>query len=312
MLGSFITFLFLVIFAICIVIWLGKKIVYILIRHRKIRYVSFNTVLVIFTVIGSFYLWKKYQHDKIEQKFCSEAQSLTKEQLYQRAMASYFQGIKEQIIFQKSDKRILDESAKRHNATYNLFVLKDNIRNFNDLQNHFKVQIENPDNTYDPNRNGAEKILVVDSIYKNMSYGSVVVLTKFSEVQDNIDVENPKFYQQSNNKYSFLFALGARGYIAEQKFYPIDCCKIIPRIDVLKKQDEQRKLDRYVFDVPQAKYFLQVSDYRYEINLSISDMTYQPITKKYLESKAYRIDECGRVHPNVSIPIKTINYSLKF
>ncbi|MCU4483775.1 hypothetical protein [Acinetobacter ursingii] len=260
MLGSFITFFFLVIFTICIVIWLGTKIVHILIRHREIRYIFFSIVFVIFTVIGSYYLWKKYQHDKIEQKFCLEAQSLTEEQLYQRAMASYFQGIKEQIIFQKSDKRILAESAKRYNATYNLFVLNDNIRNFDDLQNHFKVQIENPDNTYAPNRKGAEKILEVDSIYKNMSYGSVVILTKFSKVQDNIDVENTKFYQQSNNKYSFLFTVDARGYGAQQEFYSTDCCKIIPRADALKTQDKQRKLDRYVFDVPQTEYFLLVSD----------------------------------------------------
>ncbi|MDI3239902.1 hypothetical protein QK338_17810, partial [Acinetobacter ursingii] len=200
MLGLFITFFFLVIFTICIVIWLGTKIVHILIRHREIRYIFFSIVFVIFTVIGSCYLWKKYQHDKIEQKFCLEAQSLTEEQLYQRAMASHFQGIKDDIILLKSNKHILGE----YNQSDNLFVLKDNIRNFDDLQNNFKVQIENPDNTYAPNRKGAEKILEVDSIYKNMSYGSVVILTKFFKVQDNIDVENTNFYQQSNNKYSCL------------------------------------------------------------------------------------------------------------
>ena len=286
-------------------IWVGIKIVYILIRHRKIRYVFLCTLVFISGVTGIFYLWKKYQQDKIEQKFCSKAKNLTEEQLYQRAMASYFQGIKEQIIFQKSDNHILGEY---NNSGDNLFVLNDNIRNFDDLQNHFKVQIENPDNTYDPNREGAEKILEVDSIYKNMSYGSVVVLTRSSEVRDNIDVKNPNFYQQSNNKYSFLFTIDHSGYRAGQEFYSIDCCKIIPRADVLKKQDEQRKLDRYVFDVPQTEYFLLVSDYRYEINLNISDMTYQPIKTIYFESKAHRIDECGRVHPNVSIPIETMNY----
>ncbi|AZC00847.1 hypothetical protein DKE52_013820 [Acinetobacter pittii] len=66
-----------------------------------------------------------------------QAKNFNTNQLYERAMASYFQSYKDDIIFKKSKDK-LDDNEKSDNATYNLFILKENIRNFYDLQNAFK------------------------------------------------------------------------------------------------------------------------------------------------------------------------------
>ena len=248
---------------------------------------------------------------KIEEKFCLEAQNFNQDQLYQRAMVSYFQSRKDDIIFKKSKDKI-DDNEKRNNAAYNLFVLKKDILNFNDLQRSFKEKIENPDNTYDPNRAGVDKMLVGDLVLKGMSYGSVVVLTDYATIRDNIELNNKNFYQQSNNKYSFLLTFDAGGDKSWQIFYPSDCCKIISYADVLKvqqnevKQNETRQIKNYVSDVPKAQYFLLVSDYSYKINMLISDMKYLPLKEIRFESEAHPIDECGRVHFNVSFSMKRL------
>ncbi|WOE42345.1 hypothetical protein [Acinetobacter chinensis] len=62
---------------------------------------------------------------------------MSQEQLYKRAMASYFQSYKKDIIFKKSQDGI-DSAEKRNNSQYNLFLLKINILDFLDLNKSLK------------------------------------------------------------------------------------------------------------------------------------------------------------------------------
>lgn len=282
---------FLIIFILCVALWLVVKLIKIIIKNHKIRYIFLSIILIIFIIFGGFYFWGKYKKNKIEQKFCSETQWLDEDQLYKRAMASYFQSIKEKIVFEKT-KRKGDGNAKTFNASYNLFVLKENIRNFDDLKKSFKEQVEN---IYDLNEKGKNNIPSRGRGVEGISYGSIVVLTDYAKIRDNININNHSFYQQSNNKYSFLFAI--HGFGKWQNFYPTDCCKIIRYKDVLKvqqnklKENEKRQRKYHVSDVPKVKYFLLVLDYTYELNIDTSELK-----KNYFESKAHPINVCGQIN----------------
>lgn len=272
---------------------------------RKI-YFLLSIFLLVCLLVGGFYFLKNFEKKKIEEKICLETQNFNQDQLYKRAMESYFQSYKDDIIFKKSKDKV-DDNEKSNNATYNLFLLRENIHNFNDLQHAFQKQIENPYNTLNSKISGKtieDKILDEDLVLEGMSHGSVVVLTGFSKIRENINLNNNNLYHQSNNKNSFLLTISAGSEKSWQIFYPSDCCKIISYVDVLKV--EQTRADN-LSKAKKAKYYLLVSDYSYEINMSIRDMKFQPLKKIRFESQAHPINECGLVHFNDFFPMGKIN-----
>lgn len=272
---------------------------------RKI-YFLLSIFLLVCLLVGGFYFLKNFEKKKIEEKNCLETQNFNQDQFYKRAMESYFQSYKDDIIFKKSKDKV-DDNEKSNNATYNLFLLRENIHNFNDLQHAFEKQIENPYNTLNSKISGKtieDKILDEDLVLEGMSHGSVVVLTGFSKIRENINLNNNNLYHQSNNKNSFLLTISAGSEKSWQIFYPSDCCKIISYVDVLKV--EQTRADN-LSKAKKAKYYLLVSDYSYEINMSIRDMKFQPLKKIRFESQAHPINECGLVNFNDFFPMGKIN-----
>ena len=290
MLGSFLTIGFLVIFSCCLAVWLGVKLIKIIVKNRELRYILLSVIFLTFIIGGVFYFWEKYKQNKVEQKFCSETQNLSQEQLYQRAMASYFQSYKKDIIFRKS-KDGIDNAEKRNNSEYNLFLLKRNILDFPDLNNSLKEQIENPKNTRDPNRKGVNKILIDDLVFNNISHGSVVVLKDYAKIKDNIELNNDELYYPSRNKNSLLLVIGNNKDKNEQVFFPSNCCKII-------KKSELSKFKKNISEIKYSEKYLLVSSYSYELNMLINDMKFKPLEEIRFEKKAYPVDDCGRTHFN--------------
>lgn len=251
--------------------------------------------MILLLIGGGYFIIKNYEQRKIEKIFCLQAKNFNTNQLYGRAMASYFQNYKDDIIFKKSKDK-LDNNEKSDNATYNLFVLKENIRNLDDLQNAFKKQFENPYNTINSKvsvKKMGNKILDEDLVLDGISHGSVVVLTGFSKIRDNIDVNNKNLYHQLNNRNSFLLTLSSDGDKNKQKFYPYNCCSVINYKSVFKN-----KKINHISNQKIAKYYLVVSYYDYKINTFIEDGKYIPIEKNNIETQIYPIDECGRVYFN--------------
>lgn len=290
MLGSFLILAFLVIFSCCLAVWLGVKIIKIFVKSRELRYILLSVISITFIIGGIFHFWEKYHKNKIEQQFCSETQNLSQEQLYQRAMASYFQSYKKDIIFRKSQDGI-DNAEKRNNSQYNLFLLKRNILDFLDLNKSLKEQIQNPSNTRDPNRDGVKQMLDDDLVFNSISNGSVVILTDYAKIKDNIDLNNDEFYYLSRNKNSLLLVIGGNNDKNKQVFFPSNCCEIIRKSDLFK-------FNRNISEKKFSEKYLLVSTYRYELNMLINDMKFKPLKEIRFEKKAYPIDDCGRTHFN--------------
>lgn len=283
-------------------------------------FICLSLMFFISLIICCVYLWQKYETQKLREVFCSKAEGFNKEQLYQRAMGSYFQGIKDNIVHEKNKEQ--DFAPQNSNAFYNLFILKENIKNFYDLQKNLKMQIENPDNTYNSNKTfyshkdmKSYKTLDENLLFIKISYGSVVVWTSLAKIQDNIGINEPFLYHQLNNRYSFLFTVESGGDQSRQIFYPLNCCRIISYQDVVKvrqnklKQNKNQEIKDYMPEVPKAKYFLLISNYSYKINMNIIDMKYQPLKEIYSESNAYPIDECGMIQVNSFFHMKKLSMS---
>ena len=290
MLGLFLTLGFLVIFSCCLAVWLGVKLIKIFLKNSKLRYILLSVIFLTFIIGGIFYFWEKYHKNKIEQKKCSETQNLSQEKLYQRAMASYFQSYKKDIIFRKSQDGI-DNAEKRNNSQYNLFILKRSILDFLDLNKSLKEQIENPNNTRDPNRGGVKQILDDDLLFNSISNGSVVILTDYAKVKDNIDLNNDKFYYSSRNKNSLLLVFGGNKDKNKQVFFPSSCCEIIKKSDLFK-------FNKNISEKKYSEKYLLVSSYSYGLNMLINDKKFKPLKEIRFEKKAYPIDGCGRAHFN--------------
>ncbi len=285
----------LIIFGFLLILWLIFKFIILVVKNIYLKYIFLGLSLILLLIGGGYFIIKKYEQRKIEKNFCLQAKNFNTNQLYERAMASYFQSYKDDIIFKKSKDK-LDDNEKSDNATYNLFVLKENIRNFYDLQNAFKKQIENPYNTINSKvsvKKIGNKILDEDLVLDGISHGSVVVLIGFSKIRDNIDVNNKNLYQQFNNVNGFLLTLSSDGDKNKQKFYPYNCCGVVDYKSVINNKKINSISKRKV-----TKYYLIVSHYDYEINTFIKDMKYIPIERNNFETQIYPIDECGRVYFN--------------
>lgn len=290
-----------IIFGFFLILWLIFKFIILVVKNIYLKYVFLGLSLILLLIGGGYFIIKNYEQRKIEKNFCLQAKNFNTNQLYERAMASYFQSYKDDIIFKKSKDK-LDDNEKSDNATYNLFVLKENIRNFDDLQNAFKNQIENPYNTINSKisvKKIGNKILDEDLVLDGISHGSVVVLTGFSKIRDNIDVNNKNLYQQLNNRNSFLLTLSSDGDKNNQKFYPYNCCSIMDYESLIKNKKINSISNQKV-----TKYYLVVSYYDYEINTFIEDMKYIPIEKNNIEVQIHPIDECGRVYFKNYFPMK--------
>lgn len=277
MLGSFLILGFFVIFSFFLAVWLGFKLINIFIKSRVSRYILLGLISITFIIGGIFYLWEKYHKNRMEQKFCSETQKLSQEKLYQRAMASYFQSYKKDIIFRKSQDGV-DNYEKRNNSQYNLFLLKSNILDFLDLNKSLKEQIENPSNTRNPNRDGVMQMLDDDVVFKNISNGSVVILTDYAKVKDNIDLNNDNYYHLSKNKNSLLLVIGGNSDKNKQIFYPSNCCEIINKLDLFK-------FNKNILETKYSEKYLLVSSYKYELNMLINDMKFKPLKEIRFEKK---------------------------
>lgn len=291
-------------FGFFLILWLIFKFLLLVVRNIYTKYIFLGLSLILLLMWGSYFIVKNYEQRKIEKNFCLQAKNFNTNQLYERAMASYFQSYKDDIIFKKSKDKV-DDNEKSDNATYNLFVLKENIRNLDDLQNAFKSQIENPYNTINSKvtvGKRGNKILDEDLVLDGISHGSVVVLTGFSKIRDNIDVNNKNLYQQLNNRNSFLLTLSSDGDKNNQKFYPYNCCSIVSYESVIKNKKINSISNQKV-----TKYYLVVSYYDYEINTFIKDMKYIPLKEIYIESQAHPIDECGRVYFNIYLPVERLS-----
>lgn len=293
-----------IIFGFFLILWLIFKFIILVVKNIYAKYIFLGLSLILLLIGGSYFILENYEQREIEKNFCLQAKNFNTDQLYERAMASYFQSYKDDIIFKKSKDKV-DDNEKSDNATYNLFVLKENILNFDDLKNAFKNQIENPYNTLN-SKNSVEKIgnkiLDEDLVLDGISHGSVVVLTGFSKIRDNIDVNNKNLYQQLNNKNSFLLTLSSGSDANKQNFYSYNCCSIFGYEGLIKN-----KKINYFSKQKRAKYYLIVSYYSYEINTLIGDMKYIPLKEIYIESQAHPIDECGRVHFNIYLPIERLS-----
>lgn len=291
-------------FGFFLILWLIFKFLLLVVKNIYTKYIFLGLSLILLLIWGGYFIVKNYEQRKIEKNFCLQAKSFNTNQLYERAMTSYFQSYKDDIIFKKSKDKV-DDNEKSDNATYNLFVLKKNIRNLDDLQNAFKSQIENPYNTINSKvtvGKRGNKILDEDLVLDGVSHGSVVVLTGFSKIRDNIDVNNKNLYQQLNNRNSFLLTLSSDGDANLQNFYPYNCCSII-NYDNLINNKEVKHLSKQKI----TNYYLIVSYYRYKINTFINDMKYIPPKEVYIESQAHPIDECGRVYFNVYLPVERLS-----
>ncbi|EOQ62866.1 hypothetical protein F935_01957 [Acinetobacter calcoaceticus ANC 3811] len=291
-------------FGFFLILWLIFKFIILVVKNIYAKYIFLGLSLILLLIGGGCLILENYEQRKIEKNFCLQAKNFNTDQLYERAMASYFQSYKDDIIFKKSKDKV-DDNEKSDNATYNLFVLKENIRNFDDLKNAFKNQIENPYNTLNSKisvEKIGNKILDEDLVLDGISHGSVVVLTGFSKIRDNIDVNNKNLYQQLNNKNSFLLTLSSGGDANLHNFYPYNCCSII-NYDNLINNKEVKHLSKQKI----TNYYLIVSYYRYKINTFIKDMKYIPLKEVYIESQAYPIDECGRIYFNVYLSVERLS-----
>ncbi|USP39412.1 hypothetical protein [Acinetobacter sp. XS-4] len=285
----------LIIFGFFLILWLIFKFIIFVVKNIYAKYIFLILSLILFLIWGGYFIVKNYEQRRMERNFCLQVENFNTDQLYGRAMASYFQSYKDDIIFKKTKDK-LDNNEKSDNATYNLFVLKENIRNLDDLQNALKKQIENPYNTINSKvhvKKMGNKILDEDLVLDGISYGSVVVLTGFSKIRDNIDVNNKNLYQQFNNRNSFLLTLSSDGDKNKQKFYPYNCCSVINYKSVIKN-----KKINHISNQKITKYYLVISHYDYKINTFIEDGKYIPIEKNNIETQIYPIDECGRVYFN--------------
>ncbi|MEO4150116.1 hypothetical protein ABH289_12955 [Acinetobacter pittii] len=284
-----------IIFGFFLILWLIFKFIIFVVKNIHAKYIFLGLSFILLLIWSGYFIVKNYKQRRIERNFCLQVKNFNIDQLYGRAMASYFQSYKDDIIFKKTKDK-LDNNEKSDNATYNLFVLKENIRNLDDLQNAFKKQIENPYNTINSKasvKKMGNKILDEDLVLDGISHGSVVVLTGFSKIRNNIDVNNKNLYQQFNNRNSFLLTLSSDGDKNRQKFYPYNCCGVVDYKSVIKN----KKINS-IFNQKVAKYYLSVSHYDYEINTFIMDMKYIPIERTNIETQIYPIDECGRVYFN--------------
>lgn len=294
----------LIFFGFFLILWLIFKFLLLVVKNIYIKYIFLGLSLILLLIWGGYFIIKNYEKRKIEKNFCLQAKKFNKDQLYERAMASYFQSYKDDIIFKKSKDKV-DDNEKSDNATYNLFVLKENIRNLDNLKNNFKSQIENPYNTINSKvtvGKRGNKILDEDLVLDGISHGSVVVLTGFSKIRDNIDVNNKNLYQQLNNKNSFLLTLSSDGDKNNQKFYPYNCCSIMDYESVIKNKKINNISNQKI-----TNYYLVVSYYDYEINTFIENMKYIPIQKNNIEVQIHPIDECGRVYFNVYLPVERLS-----
>ena len=68
MLGSFLTIGFLVIFSCCLAVWLGVKLIKIIVKNHELRYILLSVIFLTFIIGGVFYFWEKYKQNKVEQK----------------------------------------------------------------------------------------------------------------------------------------------------------------------------------------------------------------------------------------------------
>lgn len=284
-----------IIFGFFLILWLIFKFIIFVVNNIHAKYIFLGLSFILLLIWGGYFIVKNCEQRRIERNFCLQVKNFNTDQLYGRAMASYFQSYKDDIIFKKTKDK-LDNNEKSDNATYNLFVLNENIRNLDDLQNSFKKQIENPYNTINSKvsvKKMGNKILDEDLVLDGISHGSVVVLTGFSKIRDNIDVNNKNIYQQFNNVNSFLLTLSSDGDKNKQKFYPYNCCGILGYKSVIKNKKINSISNQNV-----TKYYLIVSHYDYEIDTFVKDMKYIPIERNNIETQIYPIDECGRVYFN--------------
>ncbi len=79
-----------------------------------------------------------------------------------------------------------------------------------------------------------KQILDDDLLFNSISNGSVVILTDYAKVKDNIDLNNDKFYYSSRNKNSLLLVFGGNKDKNKQVFSPSSCCEIIKKSDLFK------------------------------------------------------------------------------
>ncbi|SEO53799.1 OadG family protein [Acinetobacter sp. yr461] len=135
-----------IVFGFFLILWLIFKFLLLVAKNIYAKYIFLGLSLILLLIWGGYFIIKNYEQRKIVKNFCLQDKNFNTDQLYERAMASYFQSYKDDIIFKKSKDKV-DDNEKNDNATYNLFVLKENIYNFDDLQNAFKNKIENPYNT---------------------------------------------------------------------------------------------------------------------------------------------------------------------
>ncbi|WOE42346.1 hypothetical protein [Acinetobacter chinensis] len=117
-----------------------------------------------------------------------------------------------------------------------------------------------------------------DLVFNSISDGSVVVLTDYAKIKDNIDLNNDELYYPSGNKNSLLLVFGENSDKNKQVFFPSRCCEIIKKSDLFK-------FNKNISERRYSEEYLLVSSYRYELNMLINDMGFKPLKEIRFEKK---------------------------
>ncbi|RSN82899.1 hypothetical protein SB581_04960 [Acinetobacter baumannii] len=253
----------------------------------------------VFSVFGiGFYFYFSWGESKnYDEIQCSNFLNKNLEDVYKIAMASYFQNIKEDIVFEKTKKKG-DGNAKTFNAYYNLYVLKENIKDFSEFEFHLRNKVREYSTTYNSNMGEVVRKIDYELVFNEISYGSVVKLVSYSRVEDNYDIDSSDIYKQYNNKYSFLFTVdGGGGDKDRQFFYPQNCCYLIPAKDLNKFKERKNGEGKYsIHENKDSNYYLIVFYNSYQVNMVQERGGGQLIGNMKHIYKALPVDVCGRVN----------------